>query len=310
MSMRILILGAGGTGGYFGGRLAEAGGDVTFLVRPKRREQLARDGLRIESSAGNLNMPVKALTQEEISAHFDVVIISAKAYGLAGAIEAVRPAVGPKTLILPILNGMKHLDDLDAVFGRARVLGGTCHVSVVLDEDGKIRHLTQYASLTQGARSSEQEAGAAAVHKELSRGAFEAKCSTDIVGTMWEKWVFLATLAGSTCLMRATIGEIVRTDSGKQFISNMLDECAAIASANGNALKDESLSTVRSALTDPASNISASMLRDMERGGRIEADHIIGDMISRGRARSLPAPLLEIAYIRLQAYQNAQKAVV
>lgn len=302
--MRILILGAGATGGYFGGLLAKAGVDVTFLVRPKRREQLARDGLKIESPAGNVATPVKALTRDEISSAFDVIIISAKAYGLADAIETIRPAVGEKTLILPLLNGMSHLDDLDKAFGQPRVLGGTCHISVVLDADGKIRRFSPFASLTFGARIPAQKESASLIHQELARGGFEAGNSENIIGAMWEKWVLLATLAGSTCLMQASIGEIVRTDGGERLISGMLDECCAVAKASGHAPRATAESGARATLTDPKSSISASMRRDIERGNRIEADHIVGDLIRRGREHWIQTPLLGIAYVHLQAYQN------
>jgi 2-dehydropantoate 2-reductase len=306
--MRILILGAGATGGYFGGSLAKAGVDVTFLVRPRRREQLIRDGLKIESLAGDVATPVAAVTRDEITGAFDVVILSAKAYDLAAAIEAIRPAVGETTLVLPLLNGLRHLDDLDAAFGKARVLGGTCHISVVLEEDGRIRQLGPFASLTQGPRIPEQKQGSVELHAELSRGGFEARHSDDVIGAMWEKWVLLATLAGSTSLMRASIGEIVRTDLGALTISNMLDECCAVATASGHPPRSVAMSIVRPTLTDPQSNISASMLRDIQRGGRIEADHIIGDLIRRGRERGVQTPLLDIAYVHLQAYQNRIKA--
>jgi 2-dehydropantoate 2-reductase len=306
--MRILILGAGATGGYFGGLLVKAGVDVTFLVRPKRREQLVRDGLKIESPQGNIATPVNAITRDELAAPFDVVILSSKAYGLAGAIETIRPAVGESTLVLPLLNGLRHLDDLDAAFGPSRVLGGTCHISVVLGEDGTIRHLSPFASLTQGPRTDKQKGGSARLHKELVRGGFEARHSDDIIGAMWEKWVLLATLAGSTCLMRSSIGEIVRADTGSQFISNMLDECCAVAKVSGHPPHAAAEAGARTTLTDPQSNISASMLRDIQRGGEIEADHIVGDLIRRGAEHGVPTPLLQIAYIHLQAYQNRIRA--
>jgi 2-dehydropantoate 2-reductase len=305
--MRILILGAGATGGYFGGRLAQAGVDVTFLVRPRRREQLARDGIKIESPGGDVATPVTAVTRDEITGTFDAIILSAKAYDLAPSIEAIRPAVGETTLVLPLLNGLRHLDDLDAAFGNARVLGGTCHISAVLEDDGRIRHLGPFASLTQGPRIPEQQEGSAELHDELSRGGFEARRSDDVIGAMWEKWVLLATLAGSTCLIRASIGEIVRADTGALLISNMLDECCAVAAASGHAPRSVAMSIVRPTLTDPQSNISASMLRDIQRGGKIEADHIIGDLVRRGRDHGVPTPLLEIAYVHLQAYQNRIK---
>lgn len=301
--MRILFLGAGATGGYFGGRLAKAGADVTFLVRPKRREQLARDGIRIRSAAGDITTPVAAITQEEIKAPFGAIIVTAKAYDLAAAIETIRPAVGPRSLILPLLNGLKHLDDLDQAFGRPRVLGGTCHISAVLEEDGTIRHLGPFASLTLGPRLPEQRAGSARLHDDLVRGGFDVRHSDDIIGAMWEKWVLLATLAGSTCLMRASIGEIVRTHSGRQFILDMLDECCAVAAASGHPPRPAAMSVVRPTLTDPQSDISASMLRDIERGGRIEADQIIGDLIARGRQHGVSTPLLDVANIHLEAYQ-------
>lgn len=305
--MRILILGAGATGGYFGSLLANAGADVTFLVRPNRREQIARDGVRIESREGNVATAVKAITQDEITAPFDAVILSSKAYDLAGAIETVRPAVGEKTLIVPLLNGMRHLDDLDIAFGKSRVLGGTCHISVVLEPDGRIRHLSPFASLTIGPRLSAQEEDAKRLHGELARGGFDARYSDNVIGAMWEKWILLATLAGSTCLMRASIGEIVHV-GGKQFISSMLDECCAVAKASGYPPRPAAESGARATLTDPKSNISASMRRDIERGNRIEADHIVGDLIRRGHELGAQTPMLELAYIHLQAYQNQLQA--
>jgi 2-dehydropantoate 2-reductase len=302
--MQILILGAGATGGYFGALLAKAGVDVTFLVRPKRREQLSADGLKVKSHLGDVMTPVVTITRDEISNTFDAVILSPKAYGLADAIDTIRPAVGDATLILPLLNGMRHLDDLDDAFGPSRVLGGTCHISVALDEDGTIRHLSPFGSLTQGPRAADQHEGATRLQKELERGGFDARYADDVIGAMWEKWFFLATLAGSTCLMRASVGEIIRTDEGERFMSGMLDECSAVAKACGHAPQPAAESNARATLTDRQSNIAASMLRDIQRGGEIEGDHIVGDLIRRGREQGVPTPLLEVAYVHLQAYQN------
>ena len=306
--MRILILGAGATGGYFGALLAKAGVDVTFLVRPKRREQLNADGLKVKSHLGDVTTPVATITRDEISNTFDAVILSPKAYGLADAIDTIRPAVGDATLILPLLNGMRHLDDLDDVFGPSRVLGGTCHISVALDGDGTIRHLSPFGSLTQGPRTGDQREAAMRLQKELERGGFDARYADDVIGAMWEKWFFLATLAGSTCLMRASVGEIIRTDEGGRFMSGMLDECSAVAKACGHAPQPAAESNARATLTDRQSNIAASMLRDIQRGGEIEGDHIFGDLIRRGREHGVSTPLLEVAYVHLQAYQNRTRA--
>jgi 2-dehydropantoate 2-reductase len=301
--MRFLFLGAGATGGYFGSQLAKAGVDVTFLVRPKRRDQLARDGLKIESAEGRVTIPVKAITREEISVPFDLIVLSSKAYDLGNAIDTIRPAVGKNSLVLPILNGLKHLDHLDEAFGAERVLGGTCHISATLGDDGTIHKFSAFSSITQGARFPHQKAASDKLHEVLARG-FEARHPDDIMGAMWEKWIFIAALAASTCLMRATVGEIMHTDQGPKFMTDVLDECVAVATANGHPPRVEALSPVQVLLTDPKSTFAASMLRDIERGSRIEADQIVGDMISRGRAHGVSTPLLETAYIQLQAYQN------
>ncbi|WP_024276479.1 2-dehydropantoate 2-reductase [Hyphomicrobium sp. 802] len=306
--MKLLFLGAGATGGYFGGYLAKAGVDVTFLVRPKRREQLARDGLKIESADGRLDIPVKAITRDEIVAPYDAVILSAKAYDLDSAIDAIRPAVGDKTLILPVLNGMKHLDTLDAAFGAARVLGGLTHISVTLTEDGIIRQFGQLSTLTMGARFAGQKAAATALYETLARG-IEVRHADDIIFAMWEKWYFLAAFAASTCLMRAGVGDIVRAAHGAEFTLNVLNECTAIAGANGYPPQPETMEFSRTFLTDPASTLSASMLRDIQRGEQIEADQIVGDMIRRGRAHGVATPLLDLAYLHLQAYENRRAAV-
>lgn len=305
--MRTLFLGAGATGGYFGGHLAKAGVDVTFLVRPKRREQLQRDGLKIESSDGRLDIPVKAITRDEIEAPYDAIILSAKAYDLDSAIDAIRPAVGDKTLILPVLNGLKHLDALDAAFGAERVLGGLCHISVTLTEDGTIRRFGELASLTLGPRSAEQTAPSKSLHETLARG-IDARYPDDIMLAMWEKWFFLAAFASSTCLMRAAIGSIVGANHGAKFTIDVLNECIAVATSNGYPPQPETLAFAQKFLTDPASALSASMLRDIQRGGQIEADQIVGDMIRRGREHGVATPLLDLAFLHLQAYENQRSA--
>lgn len=302
--MRLLILGAGATGGYYGGRLAKAGADVTFLVRPARAEALRRDGLRIESGKGDVTTPVTAITRDAITAPYDAVILSCKAYDLDVAIDAIAPAVGAETLILPLLNGMKHIDALDAAFGPECVLGGTCHISVTLTDGGVIRHFSPFDALTLGPRSTNQEKRCQALHGILSSGGFEARYSDDVIRAMWEKWVLLATLAGMTCLMRGNIGEIVATKGGAQQINHFLDECCATAHAAGTAPRDEAIALTRSVLTDPSSTMSASMRRDLERGARIEADHILGDLLARAVASGVPTPLLATAYRHVQVYQN------
>lgn len=302
--MRILILGAGATGGYYGGKLAAAGADVTFLVRPKRAESLAAHGLIVKSPKGDVATPVKTVTKENVAPDYDVVILSSKAYDLDGAIEAIRPAVSQKTFVLPLLNGLRHLDVLDSAFGRERVLGGLCHISVTLSPEGEVRHLNNFDILTHGARFPSQKDFSDRLDRELKRGGFSLIHSGDIMGAIWEKWSLIATLAGSTCLMRANIGEIVAVDGGREIITGMLDEACRTAAANGHPPRRAATVVTRGVLTDPASKMSASMRRDLEAGGRTEADHIIGDMVARAKAKGVSVPLLSLANAHLKAHEN------
>src|ERR1700754_927705 len=208
--MRILVIGAGATGGYFGGRLLQAGRDVTFLVRAKRAELLAKNGLVIKSPIGDVTLrePPTVLA-ENLKTPFDIIILSCKAYDLDNAIASFAPAVGPDTAIIPFLNGMKHLDVLDAKFGIDRVMGGQCQIAATLDpQSGAILQLTPMHSMSFGERGAAKGDRAKRIEALLQGAMFDAKASDVIVQEMWEKWVFLATLAGSTSLMRAPAGHI------------------------------------------------------------------------------------------------------
>jgi 2-dehydropantoate 2-reductase len=311
LKMRILVVGAGATGGYFGGRLIEAGRDVTFLVRPRRAAELAASGLVIKSAAGNLTVPSPpTVLADALDTPFDLILLSCKAYDLDSAIAAFAPAVGPQTAIVPLLNGMRHLDVLDTHFGRQRVLGGQCYIAATLDQDRAIIHLNNDHELSFGERDSGRSTRIDAISGEMAGVLFKARASEQILQEMWEKWVFLATLAGGTCLMRAAIGDIVAAPGGKDFMLGLLEECRAVAQVNRHSPRDAFIERYRVALTAEGSTLTASMLRDIERGAAIEADHIIGDLIQRGGDISLRpsgASRLRLAYAHLKAYEARLK---
>jgi len=300
--MRILVLGAGGIGGYYGARVHNAGGDVTFLVRPARAAQLLKDGLKVASPLGDVHITPKVLTKETLNAHFDVIIVSCKAYDLDSAMDAIAPAVGEHSVVLPLLNGVAHIDRLVSRFGAARVLGGVALISVTLAADGEIRHLNKLHRFVTGARRGQSSQWLAPLNELLSRSGFDFTLSDNIEQAMWDKFVFLTTLAGSTCLMRASVGSILQTVAGEQFITGLLAECADIAGRSGHGLADAQLTAFRGQLTEKGSALMASMLRDVEKGGPTEADHILGDMVARAQASAVEAPLLKLAYSHLQAY--------
>jgi 2-dehydropantoate 2-reductase len=307
--MRILVVGAGAIGGYFGGRLIEAGREVTFLVRPRRAAELASAGLTIKSAAGNLTVPAPpTVLAAALREPFDLVLLSCKAYDLDGAIASFAPAVGARTAILPLLNGMRHLDVLEARFGPEPVLGGQCYIAATVDPNGAIVHLNNDHELSFGERAGGRSARVDAIAAEMAGVLFKPRASEQILQEMWEKWVFLATLAGSTCLMRATIGDIMAAPGGRDFVLGLLDECRAVAQANRHPPRDAFLERSRAALTAAGSSLTASMLRDIERGARIEADHIVGDLIRRGQESGAPdVSLLRLAYAHLKAYEARQE---
>ena len=189
-------------GRIFGGRLAEAGADVAFLVRLRRGEQLAAKGLTVKSPFGDIERQVPVLGKDETAHPFDFIILSCKAYDLDAAMDAIEPAVGPDTRILPLLNGLAHMDRLDARFGPDRVLGGLCHLAATLTGDGEIHHLNRLHRLTLGDRRGRTSRSASAISKLLEASPAEVVLSDDIAQDMWEKFVFLTSLAATTCLMR------------------------------------------------------------------------------------------------------------
>ena len=302
--MRILVVGAGAIGGYFGGRLLAAGRDVTFLVRPARAAKLAATGLVIRSPFGDVTSPAPAtVTADALQRHYDLILLSCKAYDLEDAAASFAPAVGPETAILPLLNGMKHLDLLSERFGSDHVLGGLCAISTTLDSDGRILHLSDFNLLSFGERDGAVSTRAEAIAAALSGAGFDTRLSKKIMQEMWDKWVLIASTAGINCLMRADVGDIV--EAGADDLTNaLIEECCAIAAAQGFAPSKTTVGRVRGMLTASGSRFAASMLRDIERGARIEADHIIGALYARGGGTPKDYPLLRIAYAHLKAYET------
>lgn len=308
--MRILVLGAGGTGGYFGGRLAQSGADVTFLVRPERAAVLERQGLVIRSPLGDATLQVNHVTAEGVAAAgpFDLVLLSSKAYDLHSAVEAIDPAVGEHTAVLPILNGLAHFPLLDNRFGPDRVIGGLCVISAAKGPNGEVIHFGNGASITFGERDGLPHGDRCAeLAARFAAAGVDHRHSDDIVRDLWAKFSFLATLAGMTCLFRASVGDIVGTDDGRRLMEQCYEECLAIARGAGYAVPDQARSMAWKTLTQEGSPLTASMLRDLESGQRIEGDHIVGDMLRRAHEAGVRAPMLEAAWVHLQAFEARKR---
>jgi 2-dehydropantoate 2-reductase len=302
--MRFLVLGAGAVGGYFGGRLAEAGRDVTFLVRPPRAAALVEHGLKVESQLGDFQVPVKTVTADRVGGPYDIVLLTAKHYDLDAAIEAIRPGVGPNTAVLPLLNGLVHLDKLEAAFGPERVLGGVAYVGAVLQSDGSIRHVNRLSGIAQGERAGGTSSRTEAIAAEFGNTPVSVPVNENILLEMWEKFFMMGAMAGMNCLFRGNIGEIAATRDGRALMLAALGECRAVAKAAGYEPRPQAKERVETMLTEPGSVNSASMRQDLESGRRTEADAIVGDMLRRARDFGLATPLLSAAYCALQVHEN------
>ncbi len=310
MALKILVLGAGATGAAFGGRLVEAANagktdvDVTFLVRPSRAHALAERGLVFRRATGEVSLPVRSVVAVAADARYDLVLLSCKSYDLDSAMTAIAPAVGPETLVLPLLNGLGHFDRLDQRFGRDRVLGGLCYLAASLGDDGVIAQLGAIERITYGTRKGNMQTARARLeqlHAAFRQTPVDCRLSDDILQDVWEKYVFLTSLAAVTCLMRASIGDIVATDDGEAIMLRAVAECEAAANAAGHASRPEVLQQTKAQLTAEGSPATASMLRDLESGRRIESGHIVAEMLLRARLAGSDATVLQLAWAHLQA---------
>jgi 2-dehydropantoate 2-reductase len=307
--MRILILGAGALGGYFGGRFHQAGLDPCFLVRAGRAAQLARDGLSITSPLGNYQATVTTIAPDALQPGWDLILLTCKAYDLPAAMDAIRPAVDSRSAILPVLNGIRHIKTLQDSFGPDRVLGGLAKIQASLAPDGTIRHLNDWRWLTFGEIAGGMSERVERIASVISAASgMVATAVPDIMAQMWEKIVHLGTSALCTVLMRANVGEIARSPGGIAFMHGVLEANAAIAAAEGFPVSEAFMKQYRGVFGDDASGYTASMLRDLEAGGRIEADHILGFLLEAAQRHGLPSSLHEAAFLHAKAFEQRRDA--
>jgi 2-dehydropantoate 2-reductase len=302
--MRILIIGAGAVGGVFGARLVQAGRDVTFLVRKQRADIIRRSGLQIVGVNGDTILHPKLTLREEIDGPYDLVFVGVKGYGLAAAMDDFAAAIGPETTILPVLNGMKHLDLLQERFGKKAVIGGLVRVAGQVDDQGRIRQVAGFEQMRYGELDGSATERLRAIDASMQGAGFDAMLSADIVQDMWEKWVQLAALGAVTCLFRGAVGAVENVPGGADLARAILSECADVATACGRRPAADFLEQQSQALTEKGSPLTSSMFRDMTSGAPVEVDEIIGNFLGLAEAASVPTPLLRAAFVNLRVYQD------
>lgn len=301
--MRILVIGAGALGGYFGACLQRAGRDVSFLVRPGRAEQLTRDGLRIRSPHGDFSTPARPVLARDLRAPADIILLGTKSYALDAAMDDFAPAVGPGTVILPVLNGMSHIDALAARFGAGSVLGGIAVISASLDKEGAITQHFPPHTITFGEVGGGLSERVGHIATMLDVPGCSAKASDAVLHDMWEKFGQMAAGAGMTCMMRASLGDILAVPGGSEAMLAALAESWAVATAAGYPPRPPYAEFAHRLYSTAGSPLKASLLRDIERGAATEGDHILGDITRRARALGVPTPILDLARIHVAAYE-------
>ncbi|KON89877.1 2-dehydropantoate 2-reductase [Sporosarcina globispora] len=303
--MRILVVGAGAIGGYFGGKLLEKGEDVTFLVREQRKHQLEKNGLLVESVHGDMKFgEPKTIQAGEKGEAFDVILLSTKAYHLEGAIQDIRPYTGDKTLILPLLNGIAHMDKLTAVFGEEKVLGGLCFIETTLGENGKVIQTSPVHDFVFGERSGEKTERILKLQEAFSGTKANFRLSENIEQEMWHKYLFISTLSGVTSLFRSPIGPIRDQASGLNSVKEVLKEASAIMRGLGAPLADGIEDAQVKKINEMGYEMKSSLQRDMEKQQAIEADHFFGYLLEKAILLDLNAPVLGAIYANLKVYEK------
>ncbi|GAA4619788.1 ketopantoate reductase family protein [Actinoallomurus vinaceus] len=302
--MKILVIGAGATGGFFGFRLAQAGRDVTFLVRPRRAAVLRERGLRLTGLDADDVLVPKLVTPGEIAAPYDLVLVSVKAGSLVSALDDAAPAVGPRTAVVPFLNGIAHMDVLNTRFGTQAVLGGVVKVVTMVNDEGDIVRLDPLAMMTIGEQDGRSSPRLREIEQTLAGSGFDLSVSSAIITAMWHKWVFISTLGALTSLMRGTVGDVVAAPGGERLGPAILAEAAAVSAAVGRPVPAEELAATAAGMTEAGSTDTASIYRDVAAGHPTEVEHILGDLTARARVLGVNTPLLDLATMNLRVHQK------
>ena len=301
--MKILFLGAGAVGGYWGARMTQAGVDVTFLLREKRAETVKKNGLVVRSPKGDFTVPAKVVTKGSDGGPYDVIVVACKAYDLPSAIDAIAPAVGAHTTIVPILNGHAHFATLDARFGKDKVAGGLARISGMLGPNGEILH-SGASGVSFGERDGKPaRAALRELDQACKKAGIEGGLNANINQDLWDKWIMLGSIASMCSAMRGTVGDIAATDDGAAIMGEILEECRKVAAAEGYPPSEQTVGAIKAGLTQKGGKSVASILGDIEKGGAVEGQQIVGDMLARARRHGIAAPNLRFSYAHLQAYE-------
>jgi 2-dehydropantoate 2-reductase len=305
--MRIAIVGSGGVGGYFGGRLAAIGVDVTFLARGAHKDAMRTHGLRIESPKGPLHLPhVQVESDPAAIGPADIVFFAVKLYDTDGAVALLPPLIGPQTVVIPLQNGVDSVATLTRAVGAQHTAGGTCYVSAVISEPGVIRH-TAMDHLIFGELDGTRNARLERLLEACRPAGFQATLSPDITLDIWAKFVRLSVLSGMTAVTRSPLGVICQDPELFAMLKDAVRETLAVAHARGIAVPESTVEDVAIAYSRLPPQTKSSMLEDLERGRRIELPWLSGAVVRIGREVGVETPTHRFINTVLKPYVNGSR---
>lgn len=304
--MRIAAMGAGGVGGYFGGRLQQAGHEVSFFARGRHLEAIRANGLSIESPHGPARLKVQVFADPKEAPVADVVLFAVKLWDTESAAEQLRPIVGPHTAIIPFQNGVESISRLRAFYPEHNVLGGSAYIATRIRAPGVVEHTGQMARLQFGPVIPSQKETAQRFLEVCRSANVQAEIPDDIVRANWEKFVFLVALSSATAVARAPIG-VVRTDPDLRWLfEQAMRETWRVGRARGVALADDFVEARMKFADSLHADMKASLLHDLENGGRLEAPWLCGAVARMSAQAGLQAPVNRAVYAALKPYLNGQ----
>lgn len=296
--MRIAIFGTGGVGGYFGGRLAQAGESVVFVARGAQLEAIRRDGLRVESQAGDFVVrPAEATDDPGAVGPVDAVIVCVKAWQVAGAARAISPMLRPDSFVVPLQNGVEAADQIAAVVGAERVLGGLCKIVSYVAGPGLVRHAGVPPRIEFGERDGRPSDRVAALRRAFEKAVgVSVGTPADIDAAVWEKFLFIAPFSGVGAVTRVPAGVLRRVPETREMLQNAMQEVFDLARARGIALREGAVARTLGFVDALPPDATASMQRDILEGRPSELEHQNGTVVRLGRESGVPAPVNEFIY--------------
>ena len=308
--MRIGVMAAGGVGGYFGARLAAAGHDVVFFARGAHLAALRQHGLKVESVLGNLHLTeVQATDDPAQVAPVDVVLFAVKLWDTERAAESLRPIVGPDTRVITVQNGIDARERLEPILGRGRVVPGLAQIATVIGSPGVIVHTSKFALIRCGHPGGHADPPLTAFVEAARKAGIDIAVSETIEVELWQKFVFLSSLAGITAATRLPIGPLLADPETRGLFHSLLREVVGVGRASGVGLPadgaDKALAFADATLPP---DMKASMAHDLERGNRIELDWLTGKVVELGRALGVPTPVSGVVYAILKPHRMGRGA--